>query len=364
MAKTSLEQNNSVALRDIAQKLNVAVSTVSRALNGDDGVGKTRAASIRATAQQMGYRPRPIRRKRTRAIGLVLSTSAFHNDLPDPDELYFQQLSWWMERLIARHDLHLHLKFVDREDVNPQLPMIIQENRVDGIIMGGHPSAALCRLMQDSSTPAVVISDTVERTGLDCIMIDETQTIKKLVNQLASMGHRHLAWISTQRRYPVIAAAENAFLEAAQQAGLHVPEHHRLHDFGPDLASGRRATDILLASTPAPTAIIYATDWLALGGLGQIQRLGMKVPQEISIIGRGNDRIGEEAEPRLTTIDRRIGDILAKALQVLLDCIESEVQSPQQHWLQARMVWRDSCAPPPSRRSSEEATTQSQTTSE
>lgn len=329
-----------VGLRDIASHLNLSVSTISRALNGDQGVSKVRAASIRAVADEMGYRPQPIRRRRTRAIGLVISTS----NLPDfdPNARYFQQLFWWMERLAMQRQLHLHLQFIDRDEASPEIPLIIRENRVDGIVLAGHPSSHLCEGLRRLGVPAVVVSDTVERTGLDCIMSDEAKAIEDLVERLVAMGHRQVAWISTDRRFPVIAAGEDAFRAAARRAGLDELPHSVLAGFSPDLAGGRRATDALLGCVPVPTAMIFTNDWMAFGGMVQLQRRGLDVSDRVSIIGQGNDAICEECDPRLTTIDRRVGDMLAEALELLCERIGSGRGTPQQRRLPAGLVWRDS----------------------
>ena len=343
MARQS-DLGSAVGLRDIAGRLNVAVCTVSRALNGDTGVGVVRAASIRALAEQMGYRPQPMRRRRTRAVGLVISTS-LHRDMQDPNDRYFQQISWWMERLVTRHRMHLHLQFVNRDAPIPEVPPIISENRVDGIILAGHPSVEFCKLCQSLSVPAVVISDTMERTGLESVMIDETDAIRELVQRLTTMGHREIAWISTERRYPVIAAAEDAFLNTASRAGLNVRPEHVIHNLSPNLAGGRRAAEALLGSSSLPTAFVFANDWMALGGLGHLQRRGIEVPKQISVIGRGNDTICDEADPRITTIDRRIEEILSLALDALVELI-GHSREPVQHRIPARIVWRDSCTSP------------------
>lgn len=339
-----------LGLRDIADKFDVAVSTVSRALGGDDGVGKARAASIRAAAEQMGYRPRPIRRKRTRAIGLVISTS--HLSGADPNERYFQQLCWWMERLGMQRGLLLHLHFVDRDDPSPVVPAIVRENRVDGIVLAGHPSPALCSRLKADGIPAVSLSDTVERSGLDSVMSDETEAIDDLVGRLVSMGHRHVSWISTDRRFPVVAAGEKAFRESCRRAGLEAYAHGVLTGFSPDLAGGKRAVRTLLGCEQRPTAIIFTNDWMAFGGMVQLQRQcpGLDIPDAMSIIGQGNDSICEESDPRLTTIDRRVGEKLEAALEMLAERIESGRAEPLEKAIPARLVWRDSVGAAPSGR--------------
>lgn len=332
-----------VALRDIANHLNLSISTISRALNGDPGVSKVHAASIRAVADEMGYRPQPIRCRRTRAIGLVISTA--HDSGPDPNERYFQQLCWSMERLVMQRRLHLHLQFVRRDESNPEIPPVVRENRVDGIVLAGHPSPALCERVRETNVPVVAVSDTVERTGLDCVMSDETQALQELVGRMVSMGHSHVTWVSTDRRFPVVAAGESAFRAASRQAGLKELPHSVIDGFSPDLAGGRRATEALIGCDPMPTAMIFANDWMAFGGMVQLQRRGLRVPGRISIVGQGNDGICEECDPRLTTIDRRVGDVLAESIELLCDRIGSGQAGPRQQRVPARLLWRDSVSP-------------------
>ena len=99
MAKTIREtRERKVTLRDLAQQMEVNVSTVSRTLGGDPGVGQEKASAIRRMASELGYEPRPLRRKRTRAVGLIIAS-----DRPeDPDDPFQHRVIYEVERAAAK----------------------------------------------------------------------------------------------------------------------------------------------------------------------------------------------------------------------------------------------------------------------
>lgn len=338
MAKPKLP-SEPVGLRDIASRLNVALSTVSRALAGDPGVGEVRAAAIRAMADQMGYQPRPIRRKRTRSIGLIISTSGLSQ--PDANERYAQNVVWWMERLAAQLKLHLHVHFVLRDDA--QWPALLHENRVDGVILAGFPSVLLCRAIREHGIPAVSISDQVERCGCSAIMVRPEKAIEEVVDRLVTLGHRKITFVSTQREYPVIAVSQDAFRAALEKHSISFDPVRMLTGLPANIRGGREAVERLCEMNALPTAMIFINDWMALGGMNELYRRGYQIPRDISIVGHDNLSVGTEIVPPLTSIDRVIEQIIMQALEMLRQQIETSRTEPEQRYVPATIQWRASC---------------------
>lgn len=330
-----------VGLREIATRLNVALSTVSRALAGDPGVGEVKAAAIRAMADQMGYQPRPIRRKRTRSIGLIISTSGLSR--PDENERYAQNVVWWMERLAAQLKLHVHVHFVLRDDA--QWPPLLQENRVDGVILAGFPSLLLCRAIREHGIPAVSISDQMDRCGCSAIMVRPEQAVTDVVGRLVSLGHRKITYVSTQREYPVIAVTLAAFTSALESHGIPFEPVRLLTGLPANIRGGREAVGRLCDMNALPTAMIFTNDWMALGGMNELYRRGYKVPEDVSIVGHDNLSICTEIVPQLTSIDRKIEQIIMQALEMLKNQIEHGQSEPEQRYVPASIEWRETCGP-------------------
>ncbi len=330
-----------VGLREIATHLNVALSTVSRALAGDPGVSEVKAAAIRALADQMGYQPRPIRRKRTRSIGLIISTSGLSQ--PDENERYAQNVVWWMERLSSQLKMHVHVHFVLREDTH--WPPLLQENRVDGVILAGFPSISLCQAIREHGIPAVSISDLVERCGCSAIMVRPEKTIDEVIGRLVGMGHRDIRYLSTQKEYPVIAATEKGFLESLEKYGIATGPGQIVSGLPANIRGGREAIERLCSEPKLPSALIFTNDWMALGGMNELFRRGYHVPRDISIVGQDNLSICTEVIPQITSVSRVIEKIIIQALEMLRYQIENGDITPQQRFVAAEYQWRDSCGP-------------------
>ena len=175
-------------LREIAARLNVAPSTVSRALSGDSGVGGVRAAEIRDLAKSLGYRPRPLRRLVNHTIGIVTVTP----DGKISDEPYQTRLLALSMETVGAAGWH---EFAVR--TSPELPAMLRENLVDGIVLSGMPSPELCASVRKLGVPAISLNDTPSRCGLPCISANGVDGMHQLVDELSAMGHANIAFISS-----------------------------------------------------------------------------------------------------------------------------------------------------------------------
>src|SRR5699024_9653609 len=101
-----------------------------------------------------------------------------------------------------------------------QLPHLIAENRVDGVILCQHPPVALCKKIRDLAIPAVVLDDAPQRTGLPCVIADVAPATAQVVEQLAAMGHKNIAMVTTPRRYPTVQRRVDGFIQGLDSAGL------------------------------------------------------------------------------------------------------------------------------------------------
>jgi len=327
-----------VSLRQMAQQMNVAVSTVSRALAGDRGVGAKRAGEIRRLARSLGYRPRPLRRKRADAIALLIAT-------PKPgvaDDIFQQMVISQVERCASAQGRHVHVEFTSREE-SAAAPAVLAENRVDGVVLTGHPSADLCWRLRDSETPVVVIEDHVERTGCSSVMTDFGPGVAEAIGRLGDLGHERIGLVISRREYPSIARRYHAYVETLRAIGIAADPEWVIENVEPTVAGGRTAVQLYLERRDPPTAILFGNDWMALGGLNELLRRGYHVPRDISLVGHDNISICEELSPALTSVDGRVAELVGEAMELLEQQIAGESGEPVQRNVEGYLVWRESC---------------------
>lgn len=334
-----------VGLREIAKMASVDVSTASRALNYDPRVNAERAEQIRRLAEQMGYRPRPLRAKRAHSIGLLVCTE------PDSQRLnnHMERIAWLAQRQVAERRLHLNIESIPRA-AGASVPAIVQQNRVDGVLLGGHPDRQLIDEIRELGMPAVAINDSTERLGISCVRSDPEPAVRQAVLHLAARGHESFVLLATSSQYPTVHARVQSFDAALREIGITPRPEWVLHDLPGEIIGGREGIRRLRSQGTLPTAILCENDWMALGAMQELQRLGLHIPQDVSIVGHDDLWICEQLDPPLTSIHRAEEELVRRALDLLLDQITTgRHATPQEVLVQGQMTWRHSAGPAPDR---------------
>jgi LacI family transcriptional regulator len=334
-----------VSLRNIAQTVDVDVATVSRALAGQNGVSPARAAEIRRVAEQLGYRPRPLRRKRTDAIGLIVQS-----DRADAGTAgYIQRTIYSAELQAAELGFHVHLHRLRPGSADTDWPRFISENRVDGVLVLGFAPLKLFVRLVEEGIPAVALNDTVDRTGIHSVMCDPTPGIAQAMQRLIDLGHERIGMAVTSRQYPTIKRRHAAYLRALEQAGLDHDPGLVVDDLPPALRGGQQAIKMFLASGQMPTAILLPNDMAAIGAAYELASHGYVIPRDVSLVGYDNTSWARDFTPSLTSIDNRETRLVELSLNFLRDRIQlRDKQAPRQEMVPSRLMWRESCARCPS----------------
>lgn len=330
----------SLTLRQLADQINVAPSTISRALSRESGVSDVRADEIRRLAAKLGYRPKPLRRRNNKTVGLVVS-STFQDT---PDDAYHASLIANATAQIGDAGWHLHTEVVTREG---EFAKLVMENRVDGVLLCGHPSREFCDKLRDMRMPAVVLDDLCERTGLPSVIADVGEATVDVVSRLRAMGHQRIAMIATTGRYPTVARRIEAYQRAV--ADLDYGDSLLVHVGYSTLQQGQIATRQLMQRPEPPTVLVYATDCLAVGGMIELGRLGKDIPHDVSIVGHDNTALAREADPALTSVDLNLPRMITQGFKQLRQMIEAGADAmsapPTQSSVESRVIWRNSCGP-------------------
>jgi DNA-binding LacI/PurR family transcriptional regulator len=287
-------------LADIASRAGVTKAAVSFALNGQPGVSAATRARILAIAHDLGFQPncaaRALSDGRAGAFGLVCNFWGI--------ESCFMQLLSGIQAELSRD--HIALLFTTAQDQAAEISLYRTwwaQRRVDGVFLAdlqvGDQRVAT---LQELRMPAVVFGTPHGAGSLPAVWPDEVAATRTVVEYLAGLGHRRLAWVSGRPRYwhtklradALLEVAGAAGLEAVSVAGDNTGEH------------GARATCDLLRSARPPTAILYDNDLMAVSGLSVAQHMGVPVPAELSIVAWDDSALCEVVHPSLTALRRDI----------------------------------------------------------
>ena len=329
-------------IRDVAQRAGVSKGAVSFALNGRPGVADETRARILRAADELGWRPsasaRALSQRRALAIGLVLAGP--------PAQLgdHFCQLLTGMEEVLAVQGYVLVMSVVaDTQAAVVTYERLISDQRVDGVVLTD-PRADDPRYspLAELDVPAVVVGDPVWSCPFPYVAADERPVVMQAVRHLVDLGHRRIGHVSGPRNVAHAAVREQAWRDAMTAAGLRCPESV---DGGFSAGGGALATRRLLAAEDPPTAIFYANDVMAIAGVGVARERGVRVPQDLSMVGCDDISLAQHVDPPLTTINHDAvthGRIAAARLLATLNSTQPDQVAPPDPVL----VVRASTGPP------------------
>jgi DNA-binding LacI/PurR family transcriptional regulator len=329
------------SIKDIARVARVSHSTVSRALQNSPLVNARTAEIIRQIAHESGYRASAVARglvtKRTLTIGLVVTTIA------DP---FASEVACGIEQ--AASDLGYSVFLADSNADPNREQQIVQsfaERRVDGIVVTSSRVGALyLPLLSEMGVPIVLVNNQHPGAFVHSVMIGNVAGSREAAHHLIGLGHRRIAYLGDQFGYQSDAERLEGYRQALDETGIpFLPELVVRGDGKPEEAV--RAMETLLALPDPPTAVCCYNDMSAVGAMRAVHLAGLRVPEDISVVGFDDLFLASYTQPRLTTVRqpmRRMGLLAMESLFRLMSGEDLAIRVK----VDAELVVRESTAPP------------------
>ena len=313
-----------VRLKDIAEVCGVSVATVSRALNGLTSESKERTAFICQTARDMGYFPnaaaRTLKTSRSNNLGILYEDRMNHE--------YFSSL---FDELRSEADRNGYdLTFLGRGDhAESNYYEHARQRNLDGVIVvqADYDAAGIIRLAT-SSIPTVIIDHTYD--GCDCVISDNRTSMEQIVRHVYDLGHRRVAFIQGEKG-TVARERLAGFYKICAELGLRVPVSYVCESHYHDPANCVKCIRKLLELEDKPTCVLCPDDYSCLGALWLLAAQGIRVPEDISLVGYDGIRMSQMMQPRLTTYRQDAAGIARQVFSLITDAIEHpDKHTPQQ----------------------------------
>ncbi|MDO8105972.1 LacI family DNA-binding transcriptional regulator [Isoptericola sp. b441] len=327
---------------DVARAAGVSTATVSRALRDLPNVSAKTRERVRAVATELGYVASPsaasLASGRTRAIGLIS---------PWVNRWFFANIIDGAERALrARgYDVLLYTFDIQRSGERPRIDPDVLRRRVDGILVVGLPLARdELEALQGLGYPLVCIGwgGSEEAT----VRLDDRVIGLEAVRYLIRLGHRVIGHVTgtPDDVHPWSPPADRAtgWREAMTEAGLE-PDAGLMESGGFEVSGGRASVKALLARHPDLTAVFAASDEMAMGAILGLRDLGLRVPEDVSVMGVDGHELGELVG--LTTMSQPVDEQGWAAAELVLDMINGKTP-PRRVVFPARLVERTSTAAP------------------
>ncbi len=341
-----MRRSDNPSIKDVAEVAGVSFKTVSRVLNGDAGVSETLRKRVEAAVPKVGYvanaGARVLRSGRSGVVGFlsdVITTTPYSFEIVRgaQDALNERGLS-----MLIANTQH------NPETESRQLALFL-ENRVRGIIYSAmfHQEVAMPKIPDDVNVVMLNCFDSLGR--YPAVVPDDEQIGRTAAEYLISKGHQRIAYLTLPKQIVATPLRNKGFLEAIKKAGLpktgiNIKASRRFRPGGDEISLARELTESLFASSEAPTAILAANDPEAMPIVMTLHRLGLAIPEDVSVLGIDDYRlICERLDPPLSSIALPYYQMGRRSVERLLD---SETSAPLVERIPGPLVERQSVAEP------------------
>jgi DNA-binding LacI/PurR family transcriptional regulator len=331
-------------MEDVASRAGVSRALVSLVMRDSPKVSDKSRAAVLAAAGELGYRPnlmaRNLASRRTMTIGLVL------NDLHNP---FFAEITDGIHRAAAEAGYRIVINTGLRSLEGEQAAIdTFLEFRTDGIILVGPWMQR--RQLDDLAreTELVVVARTVGSDAFDTVNVDERRGGHLIVDHLAELGHRHIAYIDGGEGAGAV-ERRSGYLEGMSAHGL--DDHITIVGGTYDETAGTKGVQQLIDSGTMPTAIFAGNDFMATSALDRLEDEGLRVPEDVSLVGFDNTALAALHHIGLTSVDQPrllLGDL---AMQCLVERLENGRTESVHHVIAPTLVARTTSGPAPKERS-------------
>ncbi len=332
-------------LREVANAAQLDISTVSRALRPETR-GRVRPETVKrvlATADALGYRANPFARglkdQRSMTIGMLV---------PDLGNPLFPPIVRGIEDGLRERGYAMILANTDQDlGREEQLLDVFMQRRVDGLVLAtALRSYPLLDTVVETRVPVVLVNRTMDESRLSMVSGDDHQGIGLAVKHLVELGHRRIAFVGAALSASTGFNRHQYFRGWMQSLG--VPVDDDLVVFAPWFTKddGAKATEELLGRGKDFTAVVASSDMIALGCYRTFRNHGLKVPDDVSVVGYNGSRWCDEFNPPLTSIHVPKYDIGRQTAPLLLAMLDNPDARPANVLLPTTLQQRSSTAPP------------------
>jgi len=320
----------------------VSPMTVSRVINHPASVAPDTRARVLHVIEQLGYRPNAIARslklQRTHTIGLI--TGGLDNG-------FYVQMSVGAVRELRQHNYRVLLSTTDIDpDGAPDFVHLLNDQRVDGVLLARDSVKAdpdpLTRLL-DVDLPIVTTGYRLAHPSLRVVDVDNVDGAMHVMRHLFARGHQRIATITGALRYKAARDRTEGYRLAHAEAGVPL-DPVLIWEGAWTMNSGYQCMRELLASHLDFSAVFAQNDEMAIAAIRALREAGLRVPQDVSIVGFDDSNVAQFFDPPLTTVRQPIQAIGVAAARLLIQKIEHPGQVFDDELLRTELVIRDSVA--------------------
>ena len=328
-----------ITIKDIARELGISPSTVSRALKDHPDISKATRDAVNELAERWNYRPNPIalslKSGSSKTIGVII---------PDLVHYFFSTVISGIEDVVYQRDYNMILcQSNERWEHEVKNIRTLLSSRVDGILASVAKTTTNFdhyRTIIDKHIPLVFFDRVAEEIETDKVVIDDETGAYKAVNHLLRTGKKRIIHLAGPPQLAIARNRLSGYLKAMREYKL-TPSKDDIVRCD-DIESAEHVVPELLKRKPRPDAFLAVNDLTAAQALMIVKRNGLRVPEDIAIVGFTNSQIANLTDPGITSVDQKGYEMGQMAAKLLLDRIENRRTHVQTKVITSELVIRGS----------------------
>jgi LacI family transcriptional regulator len=333
-------------IKDVAREARCSLSTVSLVVNNTGYVSKETRERVVKVVKDLGYHvtrsARGLASKTSGNIGFVLRDDHF-----DQAEPFYTRVFLGAEFAAGQRGFYVLLSTVNQKFREPEgIPRFLLERNVDGLIIAGRVPMPFLTSVSRFNIPIVLVDFEVKRKRSSAVLIDNRAGAHAAVRHLVSLGHKRIAFVCGDINHPSLAERLEGYRETLAEHGI--AELAGLVDTTESdsrIANGANAMARILRQQQLPTAVFAGNDAMAIGCIQEIQRAGLTIPEDISVVGFDDVELSALMHPPLTTVRVFKEELGRLAIETLVQIITEESSTVITKHVPAELVVRGSTAP-------------------
>ncbi|MCP1110352.1 LacI family DNA-binding transcriptional regulator [Ohessyouella blattaphilus] len=333
-----------ITIFDVAKEANVSKSTVSRVVNNDPSVKDDTRVKVQAAIKKLNYAPsffaKGIRTGKTKTIALLV---------PEYTNMFYGEMFNGVEDMAFKKGYVVVVCNTGNATSEKEYINKLLERNVDGIIYNTYNASKstinfLEKLSQE--TPVVVMDELLGRnSNLNCVYTDGYNSSREAVHYLTKKGIKEIGYVKNNKSIQATKYRYQGFLQGLKECRLKYKKEY-IYECTEEAKSnymkaGKKAGEYFLSLQRKPSAIMTDIDLLAIGCSTQLIANGIKIPEEISIVGFDNIELGEISHPALTTIAQPTREMGCKAAEIIIDQLEGSERQVEKMVFTGELIVRD-----------------------
>lgn len=324
-------------MRDIAEKLGVSSVTISKALNDKEGVSDELKEKIKVVAEEMGYRfnthAKSMKEGLSYNLGIVIperftgTTQSFY--------LQFYQL---LSKVLDNYHYSGILNILSQDDEDKLvLPRIYNEKKVDGLIFLGQIDKKYVAEIQNIESPVIFLDFYTDQNEIDCVLTDNFYGVYEVTNYLIRNGHRKIAFVGNVHATSSIQDRFLGYYKSLLEHRIDLKDVYVIKDRD-ELG---RYIDIKFPAD-MPTAFVCNNDEVAYNLINELQKNGIQVPEDCSVVGFDNSIYAKLTNPSLTTVAVDMEEMSKVAVKFIMEKLKNPQKKYGRTFIKGNIIHRGS----------------------